>query len=92
MTEPDHEMAANVQVLYPEYCAILQKEAEVKGYQRGYHDKIARYEEHIDQQEGLIGKLTAACEKLREEITLLQNPFHVKLTDAEIDDQLERCK
>ena len=63
-TELKQDMAANVQVLYPEYCAILQKEAEVKGYHRGYQDKIASYEDHIDQQAVLIDKLTVANKAL----------------------------
>ncbi len=68
MTDSDpSDMVDSLQASYPEYCAILQREAEMRGYIRGKNEHHVRYTKIIDAQARLIVKLTAACGKLRDE-------------------------
>ena len=66
------DMVDSLQASYPEYCAILQREAELRGYIRGKNEHHVRYTKIIDAQARLIVKLTAACGKLREEVKELK--------------------
>ncbi len=91
MTDSDpSDMVDSLQATYPEYCAIMVKETAVKEYQRGRTERIARYEDHIDSQSVLIGKLTAACETLRAEVKELKKDWIVVKDSPVFDDTLPK--